>query len=78
MKCPRCNETLPYIHCPQCGGETPEQSNYCCQCGGQIKRDEEGIDSSERIMCGDGNCIGIINEKGVCNICGKPLVGEPS
>lgn len=27
----------------------------------------------ERVLCSDGNCIGIINERGVCNICGKPL-----
>jgi len=31
---------------------------------------------SERILCRDGNCIGIINERGVCNICGKPLTRE--
>lgn len=29
---------------------------------------------SNRISCSDENCIGIINEKGVCNICGKPLM----
>ncbi len=76
MKCPHCNETLPYIHCPECGGETPEQSNYCCLCGSQMKADKDEIDFSQRIACSDGNCIGIINEKGVCNICGKPFIGE--
>ena len=30
---------------------------------------------SERISCSDGTCTGIINEKGFCNICGKPLKG---
>ena len=30
---------------------------------------------SERIPCSDGTCTGIINEKGICNICGKPLKG---
>ena len=29
----------------------------------------------ERISCSDGTCTGIINEKGFCNICGKPLKG---
>jgi hypothetical protein len=29
-------------------------------------------DLSERILCSDGNCIGTINENGICNICGKP------
>ena len=32
-------------------------------------------DLSERISCSDGNCTGIINERGFCNICGKPLKG---
>jgi hypothetical protein len=35
------------------------------------------IDLSERIPCHDGSCIGTINEKGVCNICGKPSVEQP-
>lgn len=30
-------------------------------------------DLSERISCSDGTCTGIINERGFCNICGKPL-----
>ena len=33
-------------------------------------------DLSERISCSDGTCTGIINERGVCNICGKPLKGR--
>ena len=28
--------------------------------------------TSQRILCSDGNCVGTINEKGICNICGKP------
>jgi hypothetical protein len=28
-------------------------------------------DSLERISCLDDNCIGTINEKGYCNVCGK-------
>jgi hypothetical protein len=31
---------------------------------------------SQRIPCSDGNCIGTINENGVCNICGKPFKQE--
>jgi hypothetical protein len=33
-------------------------------------------DFNERILCSDGNCIGTINKKGICNICGKPQTGE--
>ena len=32
-------------------------------------------DLSGRISCSDGTCTGIINERGFCNICGKPLKG---
>jgi hypothetical protein len=42
------------------------------------KAKEEGeVDFSERKLCSDGNCIGVIGEQGVCNICGKPYAGEP-
>ena len=76
MKCPHCNEILPFILCPECGGETVEGSLYCCRCGKMIKK-EEKVDFSERTLCSDGNCIGTINEKGICNICGKPYTGGP-
>jgi hypothetical protein len=33
-------------------------------------------DFSERIPCRDGNCVGTINDKGVCNICGSSYTGE--
>jgi hypothetical protein len=36
---------------------------------------EKEIDVSERILCSDGNCIGVMNEQGVCNVCGKPYAG---
>jgi hypothetical protein len=75
MKCPRSNEILPFILCPECGGETPEGSLYCCRCGRMMKK-EEGVDFSERIPCSDGSCIGTINDEGFCNICKKPYTGE--
>jgi hypothetical protein len=79
MKCPRCDETLPFDLCPDCSGEIPEKSLYCCWCGHPIQRiqREEETDFSERKLCSDGNCIGVINEQGRCNICGKPYTGEP-
>lgn len=78
MKCPHCGETFPSLSCPKCGGGVPEKSLFCCWCGNPMKVQEEAkagegeTDFSERIPCGDGNCIGTINEKKVCNICGKP------
>ena len=77
MECPRCGETLPFVLCTNCGEETPEKGAYCCQCGHPVKKEEERAEISERILCSDGACIGLINEKGVCNICGKPYTAEP-
>jgi hypothetical protein len=37
---------------------------------------EDAVDFSERTLCSDGTCIGVINEKGVCNECGKPYAGK--
>jgi hypothetical protein len=37
---------------------------------------EDGFDFSERTLCSDGTCIGVINEKGLCNECGKSHTGE--
>ena len=77
MKCSHCGETLSSISCESCGGEVPEKSLFCCWCGSPVKK-EERIDFSERIPCIDGTCIGIINENGVCNICGKPYAVIPA
>lgn len=76
MKCPHCNGIFPFVQCPECGSETPEGSCYCCQCGNPVKKEKVEIDFSERIPCSDGNCIGTLNEKRVCNICEKPYPGE--
>lgn len=39
------------------------------------KREKEvETDFSQRVPCSDGNCIGIINEQGVCGTCGKPYI----
>ena len=38
--------------------------------------DRDEIDFSKRVLCSDGTCIGVINEQGVCNECGKPYKTE--
>jgi len=80
MECPHCHQSFPFQLCPKCGGETPESSRYCCRCGGLIETVSEKAgdeDFSSRRLCSDGTCIGVINEKEVCSICGKPYTGEP-
>jgi hypothetical protein len=37
---------------------------------------DNGIDWEHRILCSDGNCIGIIGKDGKCNECGKLFKGK--
>ena len=41
----------------------------------RIESDDEGFDPSKRILCSDGTCIGVVNQKGFCKVCGKPYIG---
>lgn len=36
----------------------------------------EDSNFSGRIFCSDGSCVGVINEKGVCTVCGKAYIQE--
>ena len=72
---------MPY--CPECGKEVTEDSEFCPHCGAELPLPESaegpgegGIDFSNRILCSDGTCIGVINERGFCNECGKPYKGK--
>ncbi len=75
MRCTRCEAFIPHILCDACGEKIPEKSRFCCWCGREVLLREEDSDFSNRVLCSDGNCIGIINASGVCNVCGKPLGG---
>ncbi len=78
MKCPDCDSELPSRQCEQCGEKTPVFGKFCCFCGVELvepeveEHDENPTDFSERTLCGDGACIGVINEQGTCGECGKP------
>ncbi|MGD9022153.1 MAG: hypothetical protein PVJ62_00080 [Deltaproteobacteria bacterium] len=83
MKCPHCDGEIPTRECPECHEGVPLEGRFCCQCGAEMPRaqptaeaGEDVADFSERILCSDGSCIGVINEKGICNECGKPYSGE--
>jgi predicted amidophosphoribosyltransferase len=81
MECPHCHQALPFLLCSGCGSQTPEESLFCFKCGKPVRKEEsaeKGMDPSERILCSDGNCIGVMNERGVCNVCGKPSADPPA
>jgi hypothetical protein len=80
MECPHCHRSLPSLLCQACGAQVPEESLFCFKCGRPVERKQEPVvedDFSDRKLCSDGACIGVINESGVCNICGKPYTGDP-
>lgn len=83
MKCPHCKAELPSRECPECHEKISLEGTFCPHCGAEIPRrdagaesGEGGIDFSKRILCSDGNCIGVINEDGFCSECGKPYTEE--
>ncbi|MBW1917809.1 MAG: hypothetical protein JRI57_07270 [Deltaproteobacteria bacterium] len=80
MKCPHCGGELPMAQCPECGGETPADGDYCCRCGAILDLLETSPDLSNRVLCPDGNCIGVLDKHGVCSVCGRAyenLESEP-
>jgi predicted amidophosphoribosyltransferase len=84
MKCPHCETDLPSRECPECHESVPLEGRFCHHCGVEMSQQgapqlngEDAPDFSERTLCSDGTCIGIINEEGICNECGKPYNGEP-
>lgn len=68
------------LTCPNCGTKnrirtyTQELIIRCGKCGSNLFNDQdttEGDDWEERILCGDGECIGVIGPDGRCKQCGK-------
>jgi hypothetical protein len=84
MKCSHCGQPLSGRICPSCASEILEESLFCHRCGVKLEDSapelssiaEEGIDFSKRILCSDGTCIGVVNEKGICKVCGKRYTEE--
>lgn len=83
MKCPHCGSSWGDQKCPSCAADLLPASNFCHQCGISLREinqpliePEEEIDFSKRILCSDGTCIGVVNEQGICKVCGKPYADK--
>jgi len=84
MICEKCGSETESITCSHCGGVIKKLGPFCYLCGQKcidaetITSREEGaeIDFTERVLCSDGACIGVIDEKGICRECGKPYTPE--
>lgn len=80
MLCEKCRAETKGRKCLACGEEIIELGPYCYLCGAELQGEkeagEECADFDNRILCSDGACIGVINEQGVCKVCGKPYTPE--
>jgi hypothetical protein len=80
MICEACGKEAGTIVCKNCGMEVCKLGPYCYLCGAEFRQGpeeaHEADDFSARILCSDGACIGVINEEGVCKVCGKPYRPE--
>jgi predicted amidophosphoribosyltransferase len=79
MLCEKCAGETESITCTHCGKEIVKLGPYCYLCGNELKDhadQQEENDFSDRILCSDGSCIGIIDEKGFCRECGKPYTPD--
>ncbi len=91
MLCEKCAKEIETVVCGGCGETVARVGAYCYRCGYEIvsvpasaetdqpdtdKVETGEIDFSSRILCSDGSCIGVINEKGVCKVCGKAYSPE--
>ena len=84
MKCSHCGQPISGRICPACGSEILLESLFCHRCGVKLEDsaaenpspEGEDTDFSKRILCSDGTCIGVIDEKGLCKVCGKPYTGK--
>ncbi len=84
MRCEDCGKEITMVACSGCGAEIVPLGEYCYRCGARLvaaparETEAETSDFSERILCSDGTCIGVVSEEGVCKVCGKPYVPDAS
>jgi len=84
MICEKCGGETETITCGHCGGVIMKLGSFCYLCGQKHIEVEtttesdagETDDFSDRVLCSDGACIGVIGENGVCKVCGKPYTPE--
>ena len=85
MICEKCAGEVEAVVCGFCGGNVVKLGPYCYACGhalstveeGEKKEQDDEFDLSSRILCSDEACIGVVNEQGICKVCGKPYEPGP-
>ncbi len=81
MICEKCGSDFESVTCGSCGQTIVRLGPFCYLCGNSIvsrvENEEEETDFADRILCSDGTCIGVVNEEGICKVCGKAYSPEP-
>ena len=65
------------MFCSKCGQNADSSDSFCSKCGNKLTdskptENEKQKELSSRVLCNDGNCIGVIGENGLCKECQKP------
>jgi hypothetical protein len=84
MLCEQCRKEVETTTCGQCDSVVLKLGPFCYSCGNELDKvqstnreiETEDVDFSSRILCSDGACIGVVDEKGICKVCGKPYKPE--
>ena len=83
MLCEKCGQEVDSFKCERCGETLVRLGSFCYKCGAELKtsnqqaaEDADESDFSKRVLCSDGTCIGVINEEGICKVCGKPYTPD--
>ena len=83
MLCEKCGEEVDLVKCPRCGETLLHLGAFCYRCGAELKasthkaeEESEESDFSKRVLCSDGTCIGVINQEGICKVCGRPYTPD--
>jgi hypothetical protein len=82
MLCEQCLKEVETATCGHCGTVVLQLGSFCYSCGKELvavpsaNGETEDVDFSSRVLCSDGACIGVVNEKGFCKVCGKPYSPE--
>ena len=69
------------MFCSKCGRQIEQSDSFCSNCGNilverESAAEEQSVDFSKRILCSDGNCIGVIGADGLCKECKRPYKVE--
>jgi hypothetical protein len=83
--CPHCHAAIVDVgpYCSYCGRRLNAEAAGAAEpaatgeaTAAAVNEEMADPDWENRVLCSDGNCIGVIGPDGHCKVCGKPLQEE--